>query len=103
MLAASGGSFTVSVINGNGSSLNRRSYVVHNGVAYFVGQTFKCKKNDVIFCYLYGNWEGCQILLNGTVVATAPNPTYNLTVTSDVNVTVAYEGYGDARMNIETV
>ena len=103
MLAASSGGFTVSVIDGNGNSFNKRSYVSHNGVKYIVGQTFKCKKNDVIFCYLYGNWNGCQILLNGTVVATASNPTYSLTVTSDVNVTVAYKGYGDARMNIVTV
>lgn len=103
MMAASGGSFTVSVIDGNGDSSNRESYVLHNGVQYIIGQTFKCKKNDVISCYLYGNWNGCQILLNGTVVATASNPTYSLTVTSDVNVTVAFRSYGEAKMYIVTV
>lgn len=102
LLGAGGGGFTVSVIDGNGNSLNNKSYVSYNGVNYIIGQTFKCKKDDVINCYLYGNWHGCQILLNGTVVATAVNPTYSLTVTSDVNITVAFESYGEAKMYIVT-
>lgn len=101
-LLAGGGGFTVSVIDGNGNSSNRRSYVSYNGVNYIIGQTFKCKKDDVIECYLYGNWNGCKILLNGTVVATAVNPTYSLTVTSNVNITVEFQSYGQAKMYIVT-
>lgn len=94
--------YSISVIDGNGDTSNRKSYVSYNGVNYTIGQSFECNPGDSITCYLYGNWRGCQILLNGTVVATAANPTYTMTVNSNINVEIHFAAYGQAKMYITT-
>ena len=92
--------FMVFVVDGNGSSTNKESYVEHNGTRYTVGEKFRCNANDVITCYLYGNWDGCRILFEGQIVAEDVNPVYSFAVKSDITVTVEFEPYGNAKMYI---
>ena len=94
--------FTVTVVETTDWPSNDESYVRYNGTDYRIGSSFKCKEDDTILCYLYGNWYGSKILLDGNVVATAINPSYEMTVESNITVEVAGASYGETKMYIKT-
>ena len=94
--------FTVTVVATTDWSGNNKSYVRYNGIDYKAGSSFECSNGDTILCYLYGNWQGCRIFLDGNVVATAANPSYEMAVESDIRVEIAGASYGEAKMYIKT-